>query len=206
MKNASFLSWRPGSVALFAAHDHFVTSECLTFVVIFGASVALSAAGFATTKVAIRLQGDVAPQCAISNSQISGTTLGLGVTMALPDITRPGRKEYGFTVNCNAPFDYRLEARYGALTHEGGAAAPDGFITAVPYEVAMHIPTDRTTIDDRCPGDSIRAGQVRCPFSNSGDGVAMGSEGQLTLAWVPEGIPVAGKYTETLTITVGLRQ
>jgi spore coat protein U-like protein len=171
------------------------------------ASIALSAASFATTKVAVKLQGDIATECAIRGGIGSGAASVAGVAMDLADITKPGRRHYSFTVNCNAPFAYRLEAQYGALTHEGGGVAPAGLAGAVPYEVAMHIPTDALTINDRCSGESIRSGQVRCPFSNSGAGIALGSAAQLTLAWTPgNAVPLAGQYSDCIKIIVGARQ
>jgi hypothetical protein len=124
----------------------------------------------------------------------------------VPDITKAGSKEFSFTVNCNAPFQYRLEAQYGALTHPDGGVAAKGFTKSVPYDIALYIPTDGATINDRCSGESIRFGRVRCRFSNSGNGIALGSRGNLTVAWTPKGIPVAGRYTDRLTITVAVRQ
>lgn len=162
-----------------------------------GLLVAMSAAyatTIAATKVSVKLEGEIAPECTI------GATDAVGVNMGQADVMRPGTKDFGFTVNCNTPFEYRLEARYGALTHTGGLAA------AVPYTVGMYIPTDGTTINDRCAGENIRSGQVRCPFSNSGNGIAMGSRGRMTLAWAPgKSVPSEGSYSDDIAIYVGER-
>ena len=202
MKNAPLLAWRLVCIA-FQAQNILTPPGRLAFAGTLGISIALTAVSFAATKVAVKLQGEIVPACAITDSLTSGATL---VAMNLPDITKPGRMVYGFTVNCNAPFDYRLEAKYGALTHADGGATSRGFVKSVPYNVAMHIPTDGAAINDRCSGESIRAGHVGCPFSNSGNGIALASKGNLTLAWAPQGIPLAGKYTDKLTITLGVRR
>lgn len=166
-------------------------------------SGALAAAAFPANRVTVRLTGDIAPECAISGGVFANGASTLGVPLAAGDITRPGHRDYGFTVNCNAPFTYRLEAQYGALTNTGGSAAPAGFLAAVPYEVAVHIPTDGAPIDDRCAGETIRAGRVTCAFSTSGDSIALDSTARLTIAWQPqERMPLAGAYVERLTVRV----
>jgi hypothetical protein len=168
-----------------------------------GATAAASVAAFAATNVAIRVEGFIPQECAIGSASGAGT---YGMDVAIKDITRPGQRDYAFVVNCNAPFGYRLEARHGALTNDDGSVAPAGFIASVPYDVAILIPTDISTIRDNCTGASIRAGQVNCPFSDSGNGIALGREAKLTVAWRPRGVPVAGRYTDRLAITLGARQ
>jgi hypothetical protein len=156
-------------------------------------------------KVTVQLTGDIAPECAIGGGLSSGGASSFGVPLQAGDITRPGRRDYGFTVNCNTPFTYRLEAQYGALTNTGavGRSAPNGFTTSVPYDVAVHIPTDGAPIDDRCAGETIQTGRVRCAFSTSGDNIALNSTARLTVTWQPQGgVPLAGEYVERLTVRV----
>jgi hypothetical protein len=203
MKNAPPLAWRLMCITISQAQTIFVPCGHLAQAGALGVSIALTAASFANSKVAVRLQGDILPACAITDSLTSGATL---VSLALPDITRPGQMDYGFTVDCNAPFDYRLEAKYGMLTHVDESTTSGAFAKTVPYDVAIHIPTDGITINDRCSGESLRTGHVGCPFSNSGSGIALASKGKLTLAWAPKGILLAGKYTDKLTITLGVRR
>ena len=171
------------------------------------ATAALSAAALAATSVTVQLEGEIGRECAIlGGGAASKGGSSLDTSVDVGDITRPGHKDIAFTVHCNTPFKYRLEAQYGALTHKNAQAAPRGFLGAVPYDVTVHIPTDGVAIDDHCSGDSIRAGAVRCPFSNSGNGIALGTAGQLTVAWIPDGLPMAGEYSDRLTITVSARQ
>ena len=165
---------------------------------------ALSATAYAARKVTVNLEGDIALECGVTGFGQSGSTIG--AALDIDDISKPGHKIFNLNVNCNAPFEYRLEAQHGALTHESAADAPRGFLAQVPYRVAVHIPTDAGVINDRCSGESIRAGAVHCRFSDSGNGIALDSSGRLMVAWAPDGIPLAGKYSDRLTITVGARQ
>jgi hypothetical protein len=170
------------------------------------ANVGLAMTGRAADKVTVKVVGEVVPQCAISRDAEGAQLVGLG-NADLPEVSRPGQKDFYFVVNCNAPFQYRLEAQYGALTQNDAGPVGPGLATSVPYDVAMHIPTDGATIDDRCAGESIHAGQVRCPFSSSGEGIAIGSRGRLTVAWsAAAGIPIAGAYEDNIKLTVGVRQ
>lgn len=197
--NASILARRAAAIVSSQARSHLASPGRLAVAATLGASIAVSAASFATTKVAVKLQGDIIPECAITGTPPGATH----VAIDLLDVTRPGRFDYGFTVNCNAPFDYRLEAKYGALTNmDGVVALSKGFASSVPYDVAIYIPTDGRAINDRCSGESIRGAQAHCRFSNSGNGIALASRSSLTLAWAPEGIPVAGEYIEKLSLTV----
>lgn len=202
MKHALISARRLPSVALRQVQN---APGYLALGMVGGMLIAMATASSAAPKVAIKLQGDIVEECAVTGSLSSGTLPAMG-TITLPDITRSGRIEYGFVVNCNTPFDYRLEAKHGALTHSDGGAAVTGFANSVPYDVAITIPTDGATISDRCSGESIRFGQARCRFSNSGESIALASRSSLTLAWAPQGILQAGKYAEKLTLTVGARQ
>jgi hypothetical protein len=163
---------------------------------------AWSASAFAGNQVRLKLEGSILPECSIGSGS-GGTSAALGLPLELDDITKPGRKDYAFLVNCNAPFSYRLEAQYGALTNTGPKTTPDGFTAAIPYEVAVRIPTDGAPIQDSCPGESLRSGRVSCPFSNSGNSIAMLSQAQLSLTWrPPDKMPMAGKYVDRLTIMI----
>ena len=174
--------------------------------IVLGLLGALSATAFAAKQVTIRIDGDIVPECTLSGDSASGGATSFELDMSMLDVTRPGRHDYAFMVNCNAAFEYRMEAQYGALTHAAGVAAP-GFTSAVPYDIGVYIPTDVAPINDLCPGEAIRSGQVRCRFSNSGDGIAIGSKARLTLTWSPENaVPVAGQYSDRIQIIVGVRK
>jgi len=159
---------------------------------------ALSATAFAASKVTVHIEGDIAPECAINGAQSA-----VGFPLDFGDITKPGSKTLAVTVNCNAPFQYGLEAQFGAMTNVSAAEAPNGFVAVVNYDVAIYIPTDGPAISDRCAGENLRAGQVRCRFSNSGDSIALGSQALLTITWNPQrGVPLTGNFVDRLTIMV----
>ena len=168
---------------------------------------ALSATALAGERVRVRLEGEVLPECLISASpQAAAASLLMPIDAG--DVSAAGARDFSFTVTCNAPFGYRMEAQHGALSLGEEAGAPRGLAAAIPYEVAMHIPTDDGgAIDDRCSGESLKAGRVRCRFSGSGEAIALSSQGRLTLAWTPgPAPPAAGAYTDRLTVTIGVRQ
>lgn len=167
-----------------------------------GTCVALTASviAIAAPKIAVKFEGEIARECAVDQSGQQDIALEIG------DVSRPGTKDFTFTVNCNTPFDYHLEAEHGALLLKGVGAGSRSNQVRVPYEVAVRIGTDAEAIEDRCSSESIQAGAVRCAFSNSGNAIAMGTAGRLTVAWAPEGMPMAGEYADRLTILVNARQ
>jgi hypothetical protein len=151
-------------------------------------------AALAANKVTVKLEGKIEPECAIQG--------GTSSTLDLGDISQPGSKEYGFVLNCNAPFSYRLEAQYGALTNLGVDRTLKGFVAAVPYDAAVRIPTDGAVIEDHCASVTLR-GRVTCPFGDSGNKIALGSKALVTIAWMPQGkVPLAGTYVERLTMEI----
>jgi hypothetical protein len=157
---------------------------------------ALSASAFAANQISIHIEGDIVSECAISG-------VAAGATLDLGDLAKAGSKDFPFTLNCNAPFNYRLEAQYGALTNALAGGAPAGFTATLPYDVAMHIPTNGAPIDDRCSSDSLQTGRVTCTFTGSGNNIAIGSEARLAVTWsLPGKAAVAGDYVDRLTISV----
>jgi hypothetical protein len=162
-------------------------------------------AALAANKVTVKLEGEIGPECAIQGGTVSGSSSTLGMPLALGDISQPGHREFGFMLNCNTPFSYRLEAQYGALTNTSASVAPNGFTDAVPYDVAVRIPTDGAAIEDRCASGSIRSGRITCPFTDSGNKIALQSAAQLTITWQPPGkMPLAGAYVERLTVEISM--
>jgi hypothetical protein len=152
-------------------------------------------AALAANKVTVKLEGEIEPECAIQG--------GTDSTLDLGDISQPGSKEYGFVLNCNAPFTYRLEAQYGALTNTSASAVRYGFTGAVPYDVTVHIPTSGKAIEDRCASATIQAGRVSCTFGNSSNNVASNSQSQIVIHWFTLKETVTfGKYHENIKIIV----
>jgi hypothetical protein len=171
-----------------------LSAKGLTTLLLFGA---VSASAFAASSVQVRLSGDIRPECAI------GSPAGSALTVHAAEMDRPGSIEFPFLLTCNAPFSYRLEAQHGALVNNGAGAAPNGFATALPYDVTVHIPTDGVSIEDHCSSETIQVGQVTCPFSSSGSNIALGSAAQLTFTWRSQvARPLSGDYIDRIIFKV----
>jgi hypothetical protein len=169
------------------------------------ALIAYSAAGRAADKVTVKLTGEIAPECSISNESGSmGIVNPVGKSDI--DVSQPGSAVYSFVLNCNAPFAYRLEALNGALAQTGNRATNPSFTQAVPYRVAMQIATGNASINDSCAGEELRMVHASCAFTDSGDAIAINSKANLTIAWSPPvSTPVAGEYHEQIKIFVLVR-
>ena len=169
-----------------------------------GISVLSAAGALAAQHISVQLNGDILPVCALLDVNGSGNQ-ALALDMSPGDITNSGTREFKFMVDCNTPFEYRLEAQHGALTYQGGKSAPPDFAASIPYHVAVHIPTSGAPINDRCEGEDLRTEKTRCQFSNSGDAIALKTTGKLTFAWTPKGTPLAGQYSEQMTLRVTIK-
>jgi hypothetical protein len=169
-----------------------------------GISVLSAAGALAAQHISVRLNGDILPVCALLDVNGSGNQ-ALALDISPGDITNPGTREFKFMVDCNTPFEYRLEAQYGALALREGKSASAGLAATIPYHVAVHIPTSGAPIDDRCEGEDLRTEKTRCQFSNSGDAIALKTTGKLTFAWTPKGTPLAGQYNEQMTLRVTIK-
>lgn len=150
----------------------------------------------AATDTIVTIRGDVVPACSVS---------GLATSVDLGNLTVSGAATLAFATTCNAPFDYSVESANGGLRHSSGASAPPGFSALVPYTVRTILPTDAGTIDDTCSSTTIVGGSTTCVFTDSGTGIAIGSASELRLGWT--GIPslLGGSYSDTLTLTIGVR-
>jgi hypothetical protein len=175
-----------------------LSAQALTTLIVFGA---VSVSAFAGTQVRLHLQGDIAPECTIGG-QSGGSSATLALPLELGDISRPGSKEYAFLLGCNAPFSYRLEAQYGAFTNTGVEQAQDGFTAAILYDVKISIPTDGGPIQDWCASASLRSGRVTCSFTPSADNTALNSLARLTFTWRPNGLPIAGEYSDRIVFQI----
>ncbi|MEJ2227774.1 MAG: hypothetical protein P8Y67_05945 [Alphaproteobacteria bacterium] len=177
-------------------------------IAVLSAAGALITEGTAATikdrHISVKLNGDILPVCKLLD--VNGLeNQALAFHMSPDDITKPGASEFKFIVDCNIPFEYRLEAQYGALAHQDGKSASGKLTAEIPYHVAVHIPTSGAPIDDQCWGKDLQTGKTRCQFSNSGNAIALKRTGKLTLAWMPKGTLLAGQYSEKLTIKVNSR-
>lgn len=150
----------------------------------------------AATDTIVSIRGNVVPACTIT---------GLATSLALGNLTASGSATLNFTATCNAPFSYSLDSAFGGLRHSSGATTPSGFSALFPYTVRAILPTDAGSIDNTCTSASISNGATTCLFSDSGTGIAINSAAQLQLGWT--GVPnlLGGNYSDTLTLTIGIR-
>lgn len=152
--------------------------------------------GLAATDTIVTIRGDIVPACSIA---------GLATSVNLGDLTSSGATTLAFTATCNAPFSYSLESAFGGMRHSSGATAPAGLAALLPYTVRAILPTDAATIDNTCTSPTIRAGSVTCSFSDSGTGIAIDAASELRLGWTGASNLLGGSYSDTLTLTIGIR-
>jgi hypothetical protein len=164
-----------------------------------GIVVLLSAAMFldraAAQDVTIGLAGEIPASCQLTGLQ-TNTSLGA--------ITEPGTAIIPFQVRCNTPFAFSVTSASGALKAQYAIAAPPGFTAAIPYSIVPRIPTNLGVITGTCASTTVKLGATTCFFPNSGQGVALSGDSSLTLSWQVGEIPMAGAFTDVLTISVGL--
>ncbi len=152
----------------------------------------------AANSVRIEVTGAIAPSCTSSIN---------AATFAAPDITKAGSSKLSFTVDCNAPFQYSLQSDNGALRLSGAPATAQVSQTQTPYNVHVRIPlTFGGAIDDSCASGTLKQGAVSCPFSDSGQKIAIGQTAEMQVSWSnPQGQLMAGQYTDRLAIAVSVR-
>lgn len=144
--------------------------------------------------VSIELQGEIEPECQLS---------AIANFLELGEISSVGSKSMSFDISCNAPFSYSLHSQEGGLRN---AATPpsSNFISLLPYLVSVDIPTNTGAIVDQCSSSSIQTTPSGCIHSTSGNGVSINQTGSLTISWSVAEELMAGSYTDTLTINVGI--
>lgn len=146
-----------------------------------------------TPELSVTLTGRIEDRCSISG----------GGTMALGELTPGEGATADFSLDCNVPFDVRILATNGGLTH---LTKPDGegpFAGRLPYDISLKIPTLN-------PGASMLTGS----FSSTElaaeavmtSGQAVAAPGSSRLALKTRNIPgaglLAGDYSELLTISI----
>jgi len=136
------------------------------------------------------------------------------------DLNAAQHVEIPFTLDCNTPFTIGVKSDHGGLTSD---RAPDGsgFAFSKPYQVALEVGTDASALTpDPCGSEElVDAGKLRslCAFygDRPGQGLSSGKSistfepSHLVLSWpgVQDGTArnVAGRYHDTITITVSAR-
>jgi hypothetical protein len=147
--------------------------------------------------VTIQLEGEIPASCRL---ETAGNQINLG------ELAGSGQTAFAFRVRCNTPFHLSLVSQHGALaTNYNGLLRP-GFIAVVPYQVAVNIPTSTGSIAGVCSSAALTGAAPSCQLPNSQNGIALTGEASLTLGWQTGGnVPIAGTYTDLLTLSISPR-
>ena len=169
----------------------------LPVISVISGALALLLAGYAQAQnVTIELTGQVPISCRL---EAPATQINLGNITAAGNVTIP------FRVRCNAPFLFALASRSGALTtDEAGSLRPD-FTDSVPYDATVRIPTNVGVIAGNCSSSALRAMWLGCLYPDSRQGVALEGEASLIVSWDLAKQPIAGIYSDVVTLAVGPR-
>jgi hypothetical protein len=163
-----------------------------------GAAAGLALVSHACAEgVTIELEGEIPVSCRL---ETPGSEINLG------EIGGSGQTVFSFSVRCNTPFQLSLASQLGALATQYSGTLHPGFINAVPYQVTINIPTSTGSIAGICSSATLTGATPSCQLPHSQDGIALTGESSLTLGWHTNGKePVAGIYTDLLTLNIGPR-
>ncbi len=148
---------------------------------------------YAGQMVSIELTGEIQPECQLA---------AMPSQLDMGQLTTSGSFTIPFTLNCNAPFGYRVHAQEGGLKYSGAYNLPAEFLDTIPYMLEVNIPTDAGLISDQCESESLAGEAPQCHFSSSGSGVAINQPSSLKISWLTNADLGAGVYREVLTFTV----
>jgi hypothetical protein len=142
--------------------------------------------------VTIEVVGEIDPKCRLN---------ALPVGIELGQISKSGTQLIPFQINCNAPFEYSVRSRDGALKHLDVIEASIGLVAQIPYKLDVRIPTDEGLILDQCDSSNLSGSSPSCGHGNSGSSTAIDQTASLTLSWNVSAELVAGTYSDVLTLT-----
>ena len=165
---------------------------------VFGGDLAADA-----SRVAIELQGQIAPKCGLSGADGQLAFGSLGAAGARQE------RVIAFTVDCNTPYTYAISSAHGEMRVQDEVAGTAGLISRFPYRVLLTIPTDDGgTLRKNCDSAQLAniSGQRSGCEAESGETTSMGKTGALTVSWDAAGGPlVAGHYSDDLRISVAAK-
>jgi hypothetical protein len=166
--------------------QHVAISAALTAALLIGRAQAQS--------VKIELEGIVPVSCRLDTGMMQ---------IDLGDITTVGSKNIPFKVRCNTPFKFAISSRDGALTtpYNNGPLHSE-FTASIPYQVTILIPTHVGNLAGSCPSAMLKGMNSGCLFPDSGQGVALAGEASLAVFWDLTQRPIAGTYSDLLTLWV----
>ncbi len=153
------------------------------------------------SSVRIALRGQIPPKCSLSDmdGQVNFDAASLG---------RQGQSAVlGFTIDCNTPFIYQLSAARGAMELRGSQDSAGKAAARLSYRVSLAIPTDDGgTLHADCRGEMLSAGAAGGCDADSGHAVAINQRGQMVLSLPVASQFVAGNYSDSLEISLSVKE
>lgn len=146
--------------------------------------------------VTIDLEGQVPVSCRIE---------ALASQITLGDVSSAGAKIVPFRVRCNTPFTFELLSQNRALQTAAPSAVSWGFTDRVPYTAALQIPTNIGAVTGVCPSWRLWRAGPTCAYPSSGEGIALSGDASLTISWASRRQPLAGTYSDVMTVILGAR-
>lgn len=147
--------------------------------------------------IEIRAVGQIPPVCTVTRlSSFGEGDFGVG-----------GELTATAGVNCNLGFALKATSENGAVVNS--KPAPSGFINVLPYMFSINLPLDQGgVLSAACAAADMKFGQSGCTLA-VGNGLSSGGESaidgtaSLKATWTaPAGNPLAGTYSDTITISV----
>jgi hypothetical protein len=186
-------SW-PASVSTREQHTFVCRGAIAPLVALFAVLLGTAAGGTTNDMVSIELRGEIESECRLND---------IGTVIELGQLEPTGSHVVTFGVHCNIPFSYSVRSAQGGLRNSIAAETPPpGFTTLVHYSVGILIPTDAGPIADLCDSSQLTQDPPACPFTTSGQGIAIAETGSLTFSWSTDNVLVAGPYTDVVTFDV----
>jgi hypothetical protein len=154
------------------------------------------------TSLRLDLVGAVPSRCGFGTAPAQDAALG--------ELGGGGDLRLDFTLDCNAMFAIRIVSERGGLVHVGAATPPAGFAASLDYDVTLSVDTDLGAVSAACRASALAAAES-CTLGtaeglSSGNGVAIGTNGQLVVHWAaPAQRLVGGSYRDSIVITVEAR-
>ncbi len=134
--------------------------------------------------------GRIMPRCEISG----GGDIDFG------ELAGEKRATALFGLDCNVPFDLGVQSARGGLAHDTQPQGEGPFAGLLPYDLTLTLPT--RTPDPRILRENFSS-LTRSKTISSGEGVSAGGGKIEFRTRQPLGVGLlAGKYSETLTVTV----
>jgi hypothetical protein len=141
----------------------------------------------------LQVQGRITERCSMGS--IANVNFG--------NLARRGlRAAANVQLSCNVPFTMNIRSANGGLAHESFPSGQGGYEGTVPYSLAIQFPVRLPESSNVSRTFSSRELQGGGTLSTNGGIATDGMEIAIDLANPPEGGLLAGKYGETITITM----